>query len=122
MRKVVLVFDEKRTSVEALSRLLQGSGFAVRPTTRGATAPQASGRGRPAALAPEHRARELLSRVEMLARCLQLSDVTAAELLRWPAEIADANRQLDALYADGLGRDFRGEPSRWARPPQSGVA
>ena len=122
MQKVELIFDDERTSVEALSWLLQGSGFAVRPTGRGATAlraVRADGSPRPA---PEYRARQLLNHVAMLTWCLKLPDVTTAEWLRWPALIADANRQLDVLYADGLSRDFLGEPSRRSRPPQGGVA
>jgi hypothetical protein len=68
------------------------------------------------------RARELLSRVAMLTRCLLLPDVTDAESHQWPSDIADANRRLDALYDAGLSRDFRGEPTRSHRHPQGGRA
>ena len=71
---------------------------------------------------PEYRARQLLNHVAMLTRCLQLPDVTTAEWLRWPAMIADANRQMDVLFADGLSRDFLGEASCRPRLPQGGVA
>ena len=44
------------------------------------------------------------------------------EWRQWPADIADANRRLDALYAGGLGRDFPGEPMRSHRPLRGGAA
>ena len=80
----------------------------------------APGTGVPACPGPEHQARELLNRVALLAQCLQLPDVTEDEWLRWPAEIAEANRRLDALYADGLRRDFLDEPPGRVRHPQHG--
>jgi hypothetical protein len=55
----------------------------------------------------QHRARELLHMVAMLTECLRLPNLTDAERLKWPLEIADANRRVEALYADGLSRTFR---------------
>jgi hypothetical protein len=119
MTRVVSVLADDGASVEALRWLLHGSAFSVL-----AEPPQGSGRdgGVRNAAAPAHRARELLHRVAMLTHCLQLPDVTDDEWRRWPAEIADANRRLDALYAAGLGRDFLGPPTRRRRRPEGGAA
>jgi hypothetical protein len=106
-----LVTGNEGASIETLKRLLRGSQFSVRaeplPTARPG---------------PAHQARELLSRVAMLAHCLQLPDVTDAEWRQWPADIADANRRLDELYSAGLSRDFLGEPMRSHRSPRCGAA
>jgi hypothetical protein len=58
-------------------------------------------------LTTQHRARELLNVVAMLTQCLRLPNLTEAERLKWPLQIADANRLLEALYAGGLSRTFR---------------
>lgn len=70
---------------------------------------------------PAHQARELLNRVALLTQCLQLPDVTDAEWRQWPSDIADANRRLDALYAAGLNRSFRGGPTLSHRHAEAGV-
>jgi len=117
--RVVSVVAADGSSVEALEWLLQGSAFSVlteRPPARGR-----DGVGGGAA-APAHRARELLNRVAMLTCCLQLPDLTDDEWRRWPAEIADANRGLEVLYAAGLSRDFQGVPTRRRRRPEGGAA
>jgi hypothetical protein len=118
----VVVLGRGGASVEALKWLLEGSEFTV---LGGRAAPQASEGGCAEGAAPwsvAYRARELLNRVAMLAQCLQLPDVTDAEWRQWPREIADANRQLDALYAGGLGRNFIGESARSCRRPASASA
>jgi hypothetical protein len=111
MTRVVSVTAVDGATVEALEWLLRGSAFSVlaEPPPGGAAA-------------PAHRARELLNRVAMLTCCLQLPDVTDDEWRRWPAEIAEANRAVDALYAAGLSRDFLGTPTRRRRRPQGGAA
>ena len=58
-----------------------------------------------------HQARELLSCVAMLTQCLDLPDVSEAEWRQWPPEITEANRRLEELFAGGLSRSFRGEPT-----------
>jgi hypothetical protein len=115
--RVVLVIAAEGGSVEALEWLLLGSPFRVL-----AEQPSATGGDELYGGAPAHRARELLNRVSMLTCCLQLPDVTDDEWGRWPAEIADANRRLEALYAAGLSRDFLGEPTRRRRRPEGGTA
>ena len=109
-------------SAEALQWPLRGSQFAVvtaaRPTASADPGPGANA-ARPS---PAHQARELLNRVALLTQCLQLPDVTDAEWRKWPRDIADANRRLEALYAGGLSRSFQGEPTRSHRHPESGAA
>ena len=119
MTRVVVVFDESE-SLETLEWLLQGSGFTVVDASQD-----------PAVVAPpevgdapgaEHQGRELLHRVAMLGCVLQLSDVTDAERRQWSADIADANRRLDALYDAGLSRDFAGARTASHRPPAAAYA
>jgi hypothetical protein len=117
-----VVTGTEGASVETLKWLLHGSQFSVRAKPlppQGVGVETGGGAARPG---PAHQARELLSRVAMLAQCLQLPDVTEAEWRQWPADIADANRRLDELYAGGLSRDFLGEPMRSHRSPRGGAA
>jgi hypothetical protein len=51
------------------------------------------------------------------ALCLQLPNVTDGERQKWPRDIAESNRELDALYAEGLSRAFlESLPGRARRP------
>lgn len=56
--------------------------------------------------AAARRGRELLHLVEMLSHCLRLRDATRSERRQWAAEIEEAHRLLEALYHEGLPRDF----------------
>jgi hypothetical protein len=120
MERRVVVFDGRRTSAEELTWLLQGSGFSVLSAARAGPDSGGSPAADGAPPASAHRARELLNRVAMLTHGLGMGDITDDEWRRWPAEIAEANRALDALYADGLSRDFLGEPTRVSPQPQGG--
>lgn len=120
MTRVVVVFDESE-SLEALEWLLQGSGFTVVDASEDppvVVPPEDRGVGP----GSDHQARELLHRVAMLGCVLQLPTVTDAERRRWSADIADANRRLDALYDAGLSRDFVGAATPSHRPPVGGFA
>jgi hypothetical protein len=121
MRQQIVVIATKDGSVEMLTRLLRGSPFAVQMPVTTAPSDHARPVGAPGA-GGAHDARELLNLVDMLTRCLQLPDITEAEWRQWPAEIADANRQLETLYAGGLSRDFLGVPTRSRRPRRGGIA
>ena len=122
MEFIATVVGGKDASVESLEWLLRGSQFAVVTAVRSPAPPDAAPGDRPGRPGPAHQARKLLNRVALLTHCLLLPDLTDAEWRQWPSDIADANRELEALYAGGLSRDFLGEPTRSHRPPQTGVA
>jgi len=119
MNKTTLTVSGESESVETLARLLPRLGFAVSARADAARVMVPAG-GAPAPPGPEHRARELLHRRTMLTQCLQLADVTDAERRRWPRQIAGMNRRLDRLYADGLNRNFLGDPAPRSRRAEHG--
>ena len=116
----VAVIGGGDASAEALEWLLRGSPFAVVTAARPTASPDSGAGAGAARPSPAHHARELLNRVAMLTQCLLLADVTDCERRQWPSDIADANR-LDALYAGGVSRSFRGEPTRSHRHPEAGA-
>ena len=61
-------------------------------------------------LTPQHQARELLHQIAMLTHGLQRLNLQDADRRQWPLHLADATRRLDALYAQGLSRNFLNEP------------
>jgi hypothetical protein len=54
----------------------------------------------------EHRGRELTNLIAMLRHGMRLPEATEADRHQWAAQIADARRNLEALYAGGLRRNF----------------
>ena len=58
----------------------------------------------------EHQGRELLHGIAMLTRCLELPGTNATRRRQWQARIRKARVDLEALYAEGLQRDFRIRP------------
>jgi len=48
----------------------------------------------------------------MLRHGMRLPEATEADRHQWATQIADARRNLDALYADGLRRNFLDRPWR----------
>ena len=57
-------------------------------------------------LSIQHRGRELLHTITLLARCLQLPDCAEEVRAGWERDLAKAKRDLEALYAAGLDRSF----------------
>jgi hypothetical protein len=54
----------------------------------------------------EHEARGLLNAIGLLDRCLASVVATDFEREEWTREIREARHRLDALYAEGLDRNF----------------
>ena len=67
-------------------------------------------------LTAEHRARELIHGIMLVTCCLQRTDPTPAERKRWERRAATSRRQLGALYATGLDRNFRDARAGLATP------
>lgn len=58
----------------------------------------------------QHRGRELIHAMGLLAQCLQLPAATAAERSGWWRDIRRSRVDLEALYVAGLPRDFLNRP------------
>jgi len=54
----------------------------------------------------QHRGRELLNAMGMLTRCLTIPNCDSRQRADWKRGLHDAGRDLEALYAGGLRRDF----------------
>lgn len=59
------------------------------------------------ALSPEHRARELLHGIMLVTQCLKIVGPTAIQRQQWKQRADTSLRKLEALYSNGLDRNFR---------------
>ena len=54
----------------------------------------------------QHQARELLHGIDLLLQCMSLPSATTLERRRWRSQVSQSRKELEALYAAGLRRDF----------------